>query len=599
MKTFNYKSSLLTPLSLLSLLSLLVIGAFSLPLHAQFDQTIEVSGEYIPEVIDHNPLSTFPPAIKFPLSSATLDYDLDPVTADFAPRAVSLSATEWNAAPRFNSSRGYVDFMIGSWLNASLAAGYRFVDSPKTTAGVAFNHVSSSLWKPKVNGNQYANPLWRYDESLSLYASHQLSPYISMSANAAWNLGFFNYYGLDVADGQPDQTLNRGSLSLAVGSAPSSSQLTWKTAIGARYFGFRSLYLPTPHSSNGYESMQADRETILNLDADLGYAFNNSSAINLGLDADWILYAGRPDIFINSHIFGKPDNYGLITLSPSYTFSSLSSLSSSGLALKIGLRAELSPGLNDYSIFHIAPDVHFDFSSGPFALFLDATGGQQLRTLNREYELDAYCAPVIFDNRPVYSPFDGKIGFRVGPFSGVSIGADFAYRISRNLTYGGYYSYAISPDLSSASSVSSLSISDDQRYDLSGFSVGMNLALNLLPWFNLDAEARYQPQSRSHGFFNGYDRARWDIALKAETNPWSPLRIGLDWNWRADRTLFLPASEYSLADLSILAAKISYEITPDIVVYLRGENLLNRHDEILPALPAQGISIMAGAGFNF
>ncbi len=581
----------------------LVFGLLSLPLSlllsftasAQFDQTINVSGEYIPEVIDHNRISSFPAKVRFAAADSELDYDLRAVTADFSPRGDAMFVIPWGDRSPWPHARGYVNLALGSWLNASLDAGYRFADSRTTKAGIAFQHNSTSLWHPKVDGIRYEHPQWRYDETLSLYAHHDLSPAVRLNADAAWNINFFNYYGVDTSD-QPDQTLNRGSFRIGLSSIPASLPayltdpqpptglpLQWNADIRASYFGFNRL--PGENDYNGLG------QTDLGLSGNVDYAFNRSSSLGLDLDARWLIYASQKKEERLPAI--APDNYGNISLTPRYRYAS------THFNMTLGAKLDITPGIAGYKSFHAAPAVKLAYTGSPFSVWVNVLGGQTLRTADWLYLLDPYCSPTMASVTPMYAPVDATLGFRLTPFSGFTFGADIEYMIAKNVPYGGDYMANLAFGYWDIICGAPARDASPASYDLTGFSAGVNLGLDFSPWFSLSAEGRYQPQSRDEGFFNGYDRPRWTLGLAAETNPWSPLRIALTYEYRGVRTLYLDHSAHSLPDLTLLGAMVSYQITPRIAAYVKADNLLNRHDELLPAAPSQGLSIMAGASFLF
>lgn len=54
-----------------------------------------------------------------------------------------------------------------------------------------------------------------------------------------------------------------------------------------------------------------------------------------------------------------------------------------------------------------------------------------------------------------------------------------------------------------------------------------------------------------------------------------------------------------LPDITYLNLGASYGITSNFTVWVQADNLLNRHDELLPGLPQQGVRLAAGFGVTF
>lgn len=112
-----------------SYISILLLTAAAVPAAAQYDQDIHVEGKYVPEYIDHDRIGLFPKPVKFMHEKSELTYYMTGVNAAFQPRIVPMQATSWGARRDYSANRGYVDFGIGSWLESTLSAGYRIIDT--------------------------------------------------------------------------------------------------------------------------------------------------------------------------------------------------------------------------------------------------------------------------------------------------------------------------------------------------------------------------------------------------------------------------------------------------------------------------------------
>ena len=552
------------------------LGAF-----AQYDQTIEVEGKYVPEVIPRERVAIFPPQQKFRFSATPLPFSETGVHANFHPQAIPMPATGWRTSRNYDTSRGYADLSLGSFLNASLSAGYRIIDSEATTLGVRLQHNSTSLFHPRLADAVRDVRRYLYDESLALYSSHDFSGKGRLDATLQYHLSLFNYYGFNPAQAAPDaalkaptQTLNDFTARFKWSSPAVIDDISYSATLGARYFGYRALPLP------GSDDIRGTRETNVFLDASFAFPTSRSSSAGIDLDADLLCYAN-----------GK--SYGMLTLTPYYRFAR------QRLNIRIGARIDLAFNAGTslfseipsrrYSTFHIAPSVSAEYAAGPASLYVRLLGGSTLHTLAALSQLDFYGIPALLSTRPVYAPLDGSLGASFGPFRGLSAGLDFAYRIARDQFTGGWFMPWLNGDLSLAAT------SPLDTYKIHGFSLGLNLAYNPAAWLNLSAEARYQPQHGEKGYFNSFDRPRWTLNARAESNPWRSLRLGVDWQLRAVRSIL----GVRLPDISLLGANVAYSFTPRFSIWLRGDNLLNRRDPAMLSLPMQGLSFAIGAGINF
>ena len=85
---------------------------------AQFDQTINVEGKYLPEVIQRDRISLFPAREKLSVAFSPLEFSTSGVNASFAPQGIPMPATGWNTSRRFSSLPGYVSLSMGAWLES-------------------------------------------------------------------------------------------------------------------------------------------------------------------------------------------------------------------------------------------------------------------------------------------------------------------------------------------------------------------------------------------------------------------------------------------------------------------------------------------------
>lgn len=627
---------------LCSLSILLSASAF-----AQFDQNVEVEGRYKPEIIPQERIGLFPTPVKFPLETSQLQYSMRGVAANFRPQAVPIPATGWQTTRTLRDNRGYVDFGIGSWLTSTLSAGYRIIDEPQTLFGVRLQHNSTSLWNPEdwltPQRGESLTPerkLKRYDENIGVYGSHSFDGAGTLQGALDYHLGYFNYYGFQPQPwvgtpmGQtevPSQSLNDVALRLAWDSPAKTTGLQYRASFGLRYFGYRRLYLPTElisgHVSPFYESLTGSHETDVNIAAGLVYTTSSRSTIGLDFNADFLSYSDLQSRSAGSdYSIDAPDSYGLVSLTPHYRFTR------DNLKVQVGAKIDLAfnagPEGDRFSAFHIAPAVMLDYNAGGATLYAHILGGVSPFTLASNYNLDYYQMPGLFDTTPLYSPVDAKVGVNIGPFSGFEAGIDIAYRSTRGQRTGGLYQTLLNYDIQPAGNLPLHSGEGNgsyiynyypgSGYDIHGYSAGINLGYDAGRYFKFAAEARYQPQNGKRGYFNGYDRARWTLDASAETNPWSTLRFKLAYQYRGVRNVVAHADLYPtseaggdsgqprsmlmqlrLPDWTGLSLGASYDFSDSFGIWLQGDNLLNRHDSVLPCLPAQGLTLTAGISYLF
>lgn len=619
-------------------ISLILLAASFGYASAQYDQSIAVEGKYVPEYITHERIGMFPKPVRFDLEKSSLQYSMGGVDANFTPQAVPIQATGWQSTRDFYDHRGYFELGVGSWLQSTVSAGYRFIDNRKSALGVRFQHNSTSLWNPRLS-DFIDSKMWRYDEAIGLYGHHVFDGAGRLDAAFDYHLGIFDYYGFAPASFSTDflspqrsgsgdikaPTQTRNDISARIGwrSAPGIHKFSWSAEAGVRYFGYRRFYFP--QVDNICPSTTGGRETDVNLKGSLSYPTSGKSSIGLSLQGDVIGYA-RPewrsgyDPDLN---LPHPDTYGMVSLTPYYKFTK------SRLNIMLGAKIDLAFNAgfeNDrYGTFHIAPNVRLDFDGGPVKLYLYALGGSKLHTMVAGYENDYYQIPRLGNTTPTYTPLDAKGGLTFGPFSGFHAGFDIAFRTSRNQYFGGLYTpflnnvnqYDAIPDQYRLPSEIDghpveYSFVPGSLSNLTGFSFGINTGYDAGRYFKIAAEGRYQHQNGRAGYFNGYDRPEFTASISAETNPWNTLKFKVSYDLRAMRMLPVmgrftdvpdmdtrPIGMWRLPNVSMLNFGASYAFNENFNVWIQADNLLNRRIWYMPGVPEPGIRLAAGIGLYF
>lgn len=615
----------------------------TLSVSAQYNQSISVEGKYVPEYFNIDRINTFPQQHKFTLETKPLNYDAKSVPANFQPRLISMAATGWRDTRTYSQNRGYLDLGIGSWLNSTLSAGYRFVDNKQTQVGAWLQHNSTSLWKPKMEYGDPDTKQFRYDETIGVYASHDFTGKGTLQGAASWHFGHFNYYGFapiwesikaDKHIETPKQNLNDLAVRIGWSSPDKKDNINWYANIGMRNFAYNHLtnvrlYEIIEPKGIITDEKRPTKELDFNLNAGILFPLSEKSAAGLDVKADFLTYPGSGYTYDNSQEYidiavsqlATPSDFAILTLNPYYRFSK------DRMLVKVGANIDLSHHWTTspwkYSSFHVAPDVKVDLNASPVNFYLHLTGGSKLHTLASNYELDYYQCPVLSNNAPVSTPFDGQLGVTFGPFSGFSASAEFAYRVSRGEYLGGWYMASLNygnmplhlnPLISVGGEIRPLNyyFNSAETYNLHGFSLGVNLKYDLGKILNLALNANYQPQDGNKGYFNGYDRPRQCLDFTVQSNPWSTLKIKGSFNYKGMRYIYTKASYKGalnlyekvlegmyLPDLLTLNLGASYGINENFDVWVQADNILNRHTEILPSQPQQGIRAYAGLSLKF
>ena len=621
----------------------------SLPAVAQLHEEISVDGKYVPDVIKVERINTFPKMANATLQTSPIGYESRGVAASFSPSLVTLPATGWRASRTVSENPGYLELGLGNLLNSTLSAGYRFVDNSTTLFGIRLQHNSTSLWKPEISLLTKDEKQYRYDESLALYASHVFKGKGRLDAALDYHLGFFNYYGygailmpgaMENPDGKrvdvPGQTINDVAFHAMWKPLISpSSTLEWNAGFRLRHFAYRQMLSPLINGSGIY-SDKGGRETDIGLEGGIRLPWDNGSSIGLDANLD-VLAMPQPDmaLYYDSDPFPPsratvidggpsvfPDNYGMLTLTPYYRFSK------GLLDIRVGLDLDLAFNAGEsgdrYPFLHIAPDINLALQTGQVGLYLTLAGGSQLNTLAYLHQLDYYGLPNVLSTRPTHTPLDASFGVNLGPFSGFSIGLAARYKVMKNVPLGGWYQAYLNYDNKTIPGLTPTTEWSSPGYcgsmsgiNLHGASVSAEMKYEYGNVFSASAEGSYQPQDGKKGFFNGYDRPRVTARFNVAFRPIEPLKIGAGYDYRGVRRIYtasysdptpggpvingdgITLQHLRLPDLTLLNVSASWDFTPSFSVWVEADNLLNRHDCVLPMQPTQGIVGVAGLKWLF
>ncbi|MDE7345479.1 MAG: hypothetical protein K2N48_01925 [Muribaculaceae bacterium] len=563
------------------ILAFAAVAAITVTASAQsITESVTVEGRYTPDIIPADRLALLPAPISLSAPESPMSYDRRGVTAAFAPDALSMPATGWRSTKAYDTSRGYVDLWLGSWLNSSLSAGIAAIRKDDTRLNVYLQHNSTSLWQAwkgdegkKIHAADYRI---RYDETIGADMRHHVGGAGILTAGVQYHLGYFNYYTtatqslVDDHEKAPTQTLNDIHASVGwVGER--HNRLTYSADADVRYFAYRSMYLPLVEGFPPYRLIQTqgERETAVNIGGDIKYSLDdssgNGSAIGTGLR-----YSG----VLNS----IGNNVNRVEATPGYK------LTGRDYSVRFGVNLAVVDN-GSKTRFRIAPDVTFSIRKGFTAFSASIGGGTHLRTLAWMHQMDYYSNPGIGCHEAAYSPIDASLALQLNPGGRWTFGLEGKWTTTLDETFGGLYQALLNNNLAT---IGVYPVSGR----IHGFSVAVNAGYEFCRYLALKGKGSWQPQKGSTGILNGFDRPEFTAVLSAESSPIDRLSLKLDYRLRAKR-LLLPGN------MSRLDLSADYRITDRISVGVELGNLMNRHEEFLPGLPMEGFNAMGGVQIVF
>lgn len=493
------------------------------------------------------PAGLFPrlalPAVE-PASLSTASY------TGFGP-ATRACAGVWPgsrpALPPLSPYRGYASAGYFPAYNLGISAGYRIIDTPRTTLGAwvqfdgnAYDGPDDAPGRMAFNGGRLG-----IDLSQAIGARSR----IDASAEAAYSRYKSLYYA--------SQTATSGSLAAAWTSAV--GDLDYKIGLtGAvdSYGDYATAAAPDNRAD-------APSQQTVGFDASGAYAFGAHSRAGLDIDGRWLASSG------------DAPTLGYVGLAPFYRWQS------TRFTARLGFKADITTGGDSGVDF--APEVSLAWTpSASVALYATATGGTQLNSIGT---LRRYCPYIVALRALPRSevPVDATVGFNFGPFEGITVGLFGAYAKANDWIMP---SEPVFRQLDAA--------------DVSAFRAGLRVGYAFRSLFRVEASAEFAQNGSEHAWYMWRDRAAEVIRANAEITPLRQLRVTLGYEFRGDRHVYGPdGSEAGLGAVSRLDAGARWALTPAIGIHARVDNILGRRHLILPGVVSRGIHGLIGADFKF
>lgn len=584
----------------------------------QLNKEITVDHDIVPEKREAVKLGFTPVVTLTPLKLPSLTPTWSGVGVKATPTAATLAPAAMEAAMADTTSRGYASLGYGPTYNVAASLGFRLI-ATRSTRMNAWAQFDGATWRPGdcrwIGRPVGSRTLGRNTLTAALAMT------TATSARSTLDLGVTYIHDrlkspLDFAE--PVTLAWRHVNRLGVNAA-------WHNAGATVPFGVRAswgLFRNSDHFARtvGATLLRPVTENHFTVGGDFGWLAGEKSRI--GLDANVSVVANSRgnaverldalDAMVNYRPTDLGDSYshGLLTLTPAYVYGSRN------FTARVGARVDFS--FNAGKAFHIAPDVMLGWNPlQQLAVTLAAGGGEHQNTLARLSEANPWAANWLsYGNSHIPLTFDGKIV--IGPFGGVALELTAAYARANSwlmpVAAGGYSVLSRSgfvdmPSFAVLDATTSLFAPVDMR----GWKFGAALTFSSQRWgFVKLACERTTGHSYTGGWYEWLDRARQTVTASALFTPVKSLAFNADFSLRTGRRLLdelvdlsdpahIVASrrEISLSTACTLAVGASWNFRPGMSVFLRGENLLDRHFRDIAALPTQGIRGLVGINLKF
>lgn len=486
--------------------------------------------------------------------------------------------------------RGYASLGYFPAYNLGISAGYSIIAKPASSLNV-WTQFDGNSYK-----DQYEETLKRNTVTVGADFSHLFGRSRRLDLSADFT---YNAYNRPWEATDPDHH----TLAFDIDAAWSARNhaLAYYVTAGFNRFGFSGK----EQDLLTYSS-DAVAQNIVKVSGGALYNITDKSSVcaHVGLDFDNInhyntitpdFFNGGPALTAPSLEDGEGKTFGLITIAPSYRYSS------GQFSTRIGLKAQITT--NTHSTFHLAPDVQFNLRPvSTFAATLSFGGGEHINRLSDLYNINPYMSVAQgFTFSEV--PFTADLKLTFGPFYGASVELSGGYAMANDwMMPDAAYHHPLNPE-----AVQNNYVSFYTPVDLRALHYGAKFAWKYNK--NIEASIQYTgaPGSYSHSYYLNRDRAKHVLAIKASVTPIEPLRIDAGFDLRAGRSLYsewgLPADakpeRIDLGNSNSLNLGANYRIFDWLSVYARVENILGRRAAMVSLLEEQGVHGLVGASVKF
>ena len=597
-------------------LSMLIACMTTMGIHAQqqagkeLNKEIVLEKDFVPVEKKATKKNTLPKVKKVTAPAKTnIDFSSTPVNIEVPTTIPTMMPYGYRTAHNFSHMRGYLEVGGGMDANFDGSAGYRFMDSDNTQAGVWVQHNSSwggnNKTKLITDDAQRAKQVFN-DNRGGLYLTNHFGDMGTLKLDAGVHFDSFNYYGARKVVSTPQYDADKKQTFLEFGINGkwdgklnvNSNDMLYRLSVGFNHAGYDMI--PSPYSDG-----KAANENIIKFGIGADYELEEYGTISLDVKGDYVNFKGTKNYSGSLYDIVPDNNYFLFTLAPRYKWENDVFRAQVGADLIFGnIHNELDFSTSSDSKFHIAPSVKLDVDIvDGAAIYVDLGGGNTINSLSRMASIDRYSTPLGV-NTNNWSQIDGEAGFKFGPFQGFSAKLFAGYGMFKGAMLV-KNNPLLSPELGLTYACNTYA-----RLAMRGLKFGGELNYKYRSLLDVAASVTFTPTNDGlidsdwdKGYALGLDGAGIVANLDVKVKPISKLTINAGMDFRGKRSsLVLTELSYthsSMDDALNVYAGANYRFNKTVSVWVKTNNLLNRKYDILPGQGAQGLNAMGGVSLVF
>lgn len=518
----------------------------------ELNSEITVTHQVVPEEQAATRLRLLPSVSLPAVTQGRLPMSASLSRSELSPEIVTLEPAPWASTLLRSNRRGYATFAYGPLWNLDASAGYRIInrDSLQLETYLQFNGFKYKTKYPDNFFQDDRSVLLRRNSGLVGLRSEWISSAGTLTAGLLYD---FSNYNMPFPVRPSTVNANQGNLNLG-----------WNGTVSPR-FDYR-IGLDYTLLAFGYAGNPT--HNIGTVDAAVNWHYSAAS--------HWGLILRQTLMHSTSGA-----NKGVTHIEPAFT------LTVSHFSARIAAAIDLKNGNVGYRYSGmVTPKIDLCWRpSAHFNLWAKTDGRLEANSRARLYEVQPYLHA---DFEAGFSRiFTADAGMTIGPWAGASIGF-----------FGGY---AWTNDwLIPADGFGSM-----HGVNVRGAHGGGEVNYDYRHYLSLKVRAEIA-QGPVGEYTTGYplwgDHAKFNLFASATVRPIDPLSITLSYHLRTSRnkvSTTMPSGYQNLMNINKLNASVSYQLNNDWTVFVNGENLLNRQWYLGPAIPSQGIVVMAGISYKF
>lgn len=543
------------------LTAFVVMGA--LGMKGQLTAEIDVERTVVPRLELQAPLPSMVPSViaptHEPMRLSMSEYSGG--AADFTVNPGGVLGPAFTGLSTRSPYRGYVWGGYFPAYNLGIGAGFRPIDTDRTTLGAAMQFDGSSYHAHVSDGSRPSVK----DNTVGVQAdfSHIFSKAARLGAMIGYSHAVLTSPTMQTSE--QDQKIDNVNAALQLDGQHRHAGYAVKVGFGRFSLGDDIVW--------GDNAIAPPSETTFGLSAVFGGTTPDSVfRYSLAAAIDMKHRSGHVWTGALFEPVAK-ENPVMVSLDPTVGFRF------GNVGIDLGARVDLSSGLTGSSV-HVAPLVDLSWApSGRFAVFARSDGGARMTDLRTIYNYSAF-APGVMSYDATFSPVNARAGFAFGPFEGFSAEIYARYASTRRApmmaVIGGDRPLAVLAPV-----------------NMKGWGAGISLGWNISR-VSVSGTAEMLQHDIDRGFADVPDRAGIVAALSAQYKATDRISADASWNFSGNRSYALDGVLMPMRNISNLNLGVQCRATDRLDVFLRFENILGRHTEILPGLTSNGIHGLAG-----